>query len=422
MKVNWRTVSKWLLVLPAFALSTFAAVIGIEFSILFDRPALALASSLHINIAPSLILRPLDLLIFFAIILIWILPPVFAVGFALRTGWISCWQWGFTISFLLLAAFDWYRPNATITLRWVIVCASALLILEGLASARRVFSNKTLFAAQGGLLAVLLLPYFSSLLFAQKLPPEPRKVWSAVLQKETWQAMNTGSEYAATRQMVFAGDRLVVVFDSKMPFYEGKQPMSTYRVLSLDQATGTVRNQMEFTGRWGAMPYIFATNDDQLTMQNGPVQRLKPNLVAAEDISPRPLNSTPKYGNFDSKCDLAPHFLAVDRILSIGCGNIRILNDAGKVIVERQNREDAFAFAGVNLQATRFALQASDERGDPSFLLYERFFIYDTKSVSVIATISINDLPERQSWTAFSPDGRFFAVGNPNKLSMYELP
>jgi hypothetical protein len=67
-------------------------------------------------------------------------------------------------------------------------------------------------------------------------------------------------------------------------------------------------------------------------------------------------------------------------------------------------------------------LQASEGRGDPSFLLYERFFIYDVSSLAPIAMISVRDLPERQSWSAFSPDGHFFAVGNPNKLSMYELP
>jgi hypothetical protein len=74
------------------------------------------------------------------------------------------------------------------------------------------------------------------------------------------------------------------------------------------------------------------------------------------------------------------------------------------------------------MQGTRFALQAYDERGDPSFLLYEQFFIYDTNTASPIAMIPIHDLPDRQSWTAFSPDGHYFAVGNPNNLSLYRLP
>jgi hypothetical protein len=132
--------------------------------------------------------------------------------------------------------------------------------------------------------------------------------------------------------------------------------------------------------------------------------------------------NAPPFTTFQDKCDQQADFLSKDRLLSVGCGNIRLLNDEGKVIFERQNREGAFNFAGANQQGTRFALQASEGRGDPSSLLYERFFIYDVNSLAPIAMISVSDLPERQSWSAFSPDGHLFAVGNPNKLSMYELP
>jgi len=31
-------------------------------------------------------------------------------------------------------------------------------------------------------------------------------------------------------------------------------------------------------------------------------------------------------------------------------------------------------------------------------------------------------LPEAQSWTAFSPDGSLFVVGSPLKLTLYRLP
>jgi hypothetical protein len=65
MKVDWRTVSKWLLLIPTIAVSTITAYIFIESSLLLDRLAMRLASTLHINSAPTLILRPFTLLTVF---------------------------------------------------------------------------------------------------------------------------------------------------------------------------------------------------------------------------------------------------------------------------------------------------------------------------------------------------------------------
>jgi hypothetical protein len=181
---------------------------------------------------------------------------------------------------------------------------------------------------------------------------------------------------------------------------------------------------MQVIGRWGDMPYLFSADDGTIFMKNGPTTRLTPKLTTAED-PPMPVPNrvnAPPFSSFEDKCDQWAYNLTMDRLLSIGCGSIRLLGNDGKVIRERQNREGAFTFAGANEGSTRFALQESEGRGDPSFLLYERFFIYDVSSLAPIAMISVSDLPERQSWSAFSPDGNFFAVGNPNKLSMYELP
>jgi hypothetical protein len=84
MKVDWRTVSKWLLLVPAIAFSTIAAYIFIEFSFLLDPLAMTLASTLQINSAPTLILRPFTLLTVFLAISLWILPPALVIRFALR--------------------------------------------------------------------------------------------------------------------------------------------------------------------------------------------------------------------------------------------------------------------------------------------------------------------------------------------------
>ena len=116
MKPDWRTVSKWLLLVPTIVFSTLAAYIFIEFSTL-DEFAIKSTSALHINSAPSLILRAITLLTVFLAISLWVLPPALAIGFALRARWLSCLQWGFTISFLLLGAFAW-TSDATIPNSW----------------------------------------------------------------------------------------------------------------------------------------------------------------------------------------------------------------------------------------------------------------------------------------------------------------
>ena len=164
---------------------------------------------------------------------------------------------------------------------------------------------------------------------------------------------------------------------------------------------------MEFKGLWGHMPYLYAAGDGTIFMQNGPATRLKPTLVAAEDLPARVPNTanTHSFTAFQDKCDQQAHFLSKDRLLSVGCGNIRLLNDEGKVIFERQNREGALTFAGANQLGTRFALQASEGRGDPSYLLYERFFIYDVSSLAPTAMISAPTSPSASPGVPSRPMG-----------------
>jgi len=128
---------------------------------------------------------------------------------------------------------------------------------------------------------------------------------------------------------------------------------------------------------------------------------------------------------FHDGCTSGAYYLSPDRILANGCEavkTLRVIDDEGKIVVSRDNAEGAYTFAGVSEAGTRFAMQAYDELGDPSSLIFERFFIYDARTATPLASVRVDDLPERQSWTAFSPDGRFFAVGNPNRVSLYEVP
>ena len=419
MKVNWRTNLKWLLTIPIALLSTFVAFVGLEFSTLLYRPYLQLVSALHFDRPLHLFITPLDRFIFLVAILLWLLPPAFLVGYALRAKRTSTLRWGTAISLALLALFIWSFDDSPAT-RWTVGVALLLLAFEIVANLRKILTPRTHFALQFAALCVLFAPCLTALVSAPKLPSQPQKLWSVILQPGTWQAMNTGSEYGASRQLIFAGDRVVVVFDVGLPEYQGKQPMSKYRVLSLDRSTGAIKNQKEFIGRWGNMPYIYATDNDQITMQNDPVEHLTPDLVEiAKPVIPA--NQSNKSINLNEECGRR-YELGDDHLMAAGCGTIRIMDPTGKIIATRKDIEGGYTYAGSDRQGTRFALQAYDERGDPSFLLFEQFFIYNTNTITPIATVPVRELPERQSWTAFSPDGIYFAVGNPNNLSLYRLP
>jgi hypothetical protein len=64
----------------------------------------------------------------------------------------------------------------------------------------------------------------------------------------------------------------------------------------------------------------------------------------------------------------------------------------------------------------------SEVRGDPPSPLYDHFVIYDTETALPVAIVRISDLPEYNSWAALSPDGRLFAAGSPNDLSLHRIP
>jgi hypothetical protein len=51
----------------------------------------------------------------------------------------------------------------------------------------------------------------------------------------------------------------------------------------------------------------------------------------------------------------------------------------------------------------------------------ERFVIYSMETWEPIAEVTLDELAEEQSWTAFSPDGSMFVVGSPLKLTLFRL-
>jgi hypothetical protein len=87
----------------------------------------------------------------------------------------------------------------------------------------------------------------------------------------------TGSIFSATRSVVFAGDRIVLVSRTGMRQAEGVQvPVPVYQLLSLDERTGEVKDIREFVDF--GIRAIFATNDAHVIVSGTNVLRLTPEL------------------------------------------------------------------------------------------------------------------------------------------------
>jgi len=282
----------------------------------------------------------------------------------------------------------------------------------------------------------------------------------------------TSSIFAATRSLVFAGDRIVLASKVGMRKVEGAQvPADVYQLLSLDAQTGTVKDSREFLA-FNSLK-VFATNDGHVIVSGRNVMRLTPDLRDAgsfefgtqnsgdlENVSPdgsalgnaklpgfemidtRTLKVTElteepsvatsvnsrgfvtdnPYGYTDAaghhvinhaQCGGRPQFVTDDLILETGCKTPVVVDLRGN-LVKVLPVKGGFSYAGVSQDGRRFALQDT--------MKHERFVIYSLETWEPIAEVK-PDLPgEEQSWSAFSPDGSMFVVGSPLKLTLYRLP
>ena len=90
----------------------------------------------------------------------------------------------------------------------------------------------------------------------------------------------TSSIFAATRSVVFAGNRIVLSSMLGMRRVEGAQaPETVYELLSLDAQTGEVKETREIPA-FGSLP-IFATSDSHVIVAGRSVLRLTPDLKDA---------------------------------------------------------------------------------------------------------------------------------------------
>jgi hypothetical protein len=81
----------------------------------------------------------------------------------------------------------------------------------------------------------------------------------------------TGSTFQATRSVVFAGDRVVLVSRAALP-----DPKQVDRLLSLDAKTGEIKDSRDLVGF--SVRAIFATNDAHVIVSGTSVLRLTPDL------------------------------------------------------------------------------------------------------------------------------------------------
>jgi hypothetical protein len=133
---------------------------------------------------------------------------------------------------------------------------------------------------------------------------------------------------------------------------------------------------------------------------------------------------TNQYGRraiYHGQCAVTPRFLNESRVLILGCGSVRVVDLSGKTVAEHVI-ETGGKLAAISQDGKRFAIQFSAEKGDFPIVLYERFVIYDAESLSAIALVDSKGLPERQSWSALSGEGKYFLSGSPDRLTLYELP
>jgi hypothetical protein len=261
----WRRVARWLLVLPISA----AAFVWVRE---LDRTRLNLP--IHRLLALQSVLN------IFGICTIWLVPTALALGFATESRWRIALVSGTSAALALTGVYVWTTsPGGSGTLPHFAVIAGTLVLLLGIVlSLRRRRSIKLLLLTNAGAFGLLLAPSLVAIASAPRDLLAPTKLWTVTLQKSTWDAMNTGSQFEATRHMAFSADRLVVVYESASAPYQGKQPMAEYTLVSLDLKAGAVKNQTRFIGKWGFSPKLYATRGGDVVFDNGRLIQLKGDL------------------------------------------------------------------------------------------------------------------------------------------------
>jgi hypothetical protein len=233
-------VLKWVVVLPAVWLAGIGAWMASGIVLLLYPSILDITAHLHIpdHIAVDFV-RTCERFIIFSV---FTLPVALSFGWALNTRLRSGIRWAVTAAVLLMIPFLWESGAPGLWWSRAAAVAAAVIVIAGVAIAFVKRTTGVQWASASLAFFVLTIPTWRGWATAPTPPPIARKIWSTVLQKNTWQGMNTGSTFAATRQIAFAADRIVAIFDTGYPSYKGNQPMSSYRLVSLDRSTGEIKS------------------------------------------------------------------------------------------------------------------------------------------------------------------------------------
>jgi len=339
--------------------------------------------------------------------------------------------------------------------------------------------------------------------FAQKLP-SPTRVWSVGPLTKSQQVMGiafgsggttltgprldtqTGSIFAATRSVAFAGNRIVLASKVGSRNVEGaKVPEQIYQLLSLDVQTGEVKDSREISA-FGSLK-VFATNDAHVIISGRTVMRFTPDLKDAgsfdyyarghkhgnvENISPDGSTlgnaTSPGLELVDART-LTATTLTDQPIVATSVSSKAVVSDSPWWI---QDYPKDKSFVTLTDEKGQHLIFHGDCSGRPVFLSedrvvtasckiarildtqgnilktitlhdpvsfagvsqngkrfalqvaakHEHFVVYSVETGEPVAEVTPDEPGEEQSWTALSPDGSMIVLGSPLKLTLYRLP
>ena len=425
---TWRRLGRSLLALAVCIISILPALILLELSPTLDKILLRSVYALGFHPPAEVCLSLLGLGTVFVVLVLWILPSAVAIGFALRASLKSRIQWGLTVCLLLTSVYLWWvnAHGANVASKIVAVTVTVFLVSGVIFSVARGRATNIQFFTVGLGAVLLMVPAWIALFLAPPEPPAAQKLWSVAPQKSSWQGMNTGSAYNSRRQVIFAGDRLLVSFDAGSAPYEGKQPMSNYRLLSLDLQTGTVLRSKEFTGKWGHMPLLYATNTANAILQHESLKSLNPDLSdsghgftpdhgrvtqISPDGSTMAWETTPGSTLLDSRT-LTPLPQHLDESVPTSVSRRAVLTDNTYWLKDYPNDH---AFVTLTDHTGKHLLFHGECGGRPEFLTDEKVLVAGCGKIRVIS-IDGKILHETQTldgaptFAGVSQDGRRFAI------------
>ncbi|HEU5339744.1 hypothetical protein, partial [Edaphobacter sp.] len=263
MDARLKVAARWVLVLGTLSATSLILFILLMGLMLWPDRSLVAAFT-AIGVTPRATIKTAHQFDFLLVTLVWVVPSASAIGFAARKPQHRALSLGLSVSVLLFAAICFFLGlhDHSIFMEWVSIVATIIVLSAVVVSFFKLNFLRSLTIANSIAILLLFGPSMAALSGRTRTVPQAKELWSTTLQEEQWQSMNTGSEYAATRQVAFAGDRVIAVFDAgfapSQPTQD-KWPVSAYRLISLDSRTGAKLKEITIDGRWGSMPYIYPT-------------------------------------------------------------------------------------------------------------------------------------------------------------------